>query len=253
MLDSWDKMGIPRQGMIVFDFQMAEKEDAFFNKKSSYDQKVAKALVAYIEQLKAQNTTGEPIYVVGMSNGTIITDLALEYGMKVDGVVFMGPALGGYYDLTKALENTPWIKSYHSHHDEATKSNGGGAYFGFWEKKGLQMKWLDDFHHGSGVGEHAEKAVWEKQAPKPGFVRTPDGMGFYYNFGTTPWVSYRFGRDHLAFAVPLPVGTNRSFPATLQRYDSGILKYPAKVDPNLEMPEPPAGGASDFFFGLGGH
>jgi hypothetical protein len=90
---------------------------------------VAAQLVALVAQLQAKNPCGEKIYVGGFSNGTSIIGIALELGMKVDGVAFLGAAMHQNEDLTAEMKGTPRLTNFNSPSDDvANFANGMGRH-----------------------------------------------------------------------------------------------------------------------------
>jgi RHS repeat-associated protein len=177
---SWDKAGIPRQPFMYYNFPPATGWTAFRNDNSGYNKKVAGYLKTFVDQLHSDHPT-EPIQIVAMSNGTIITTLALEQGMQADGVVFLGAALDRDHDMTKALGNTPWLKSYFSLNDGvAGRVDGAGqgvpaaygsdgkptSYEGFshWYPN-LREQQVDEMKHASGTGPDVPTMVGPNPTP----------------------------------------------------------------------------------------
>jgi len=137
MIESWRRLGQPTQGMTHFLYGPAGKldpmrEDTARNKAAA---KALKDMVESIQKVRDKITPcpkdQEPIYIYAYSNGSIVIKLALEMGMKVDGVVFSGAAVDSDTDLTKAKAGTPWIYNFHSDEDGTNVMVDGAGRNGF--------------------------------------------------------------------------------------------------------------------------
>jgi len=218
---AWAEAGAPMQEVVYFNFERAVRRDAYDGMKSPYNQTVGLALMAYVATLK-KKCSSEPVYVIGMSNGTNIVTYALEQGMKVDGVIFLGAALDKKHDLTKALTNTPWIASFWSENDTVAKSVSGAGSYGFDTKpKTLGEKKVNDMHHGSGIGAKADKDV-AAEKPEKG--------------KTLPFVSYYMGYNYIANGLALkkpPACTSgeKSDPAMRGHTDGLVVHESGKSNP----------------------
>ncbi len=116
---------LTEQGFLYFDFPMAGTWDGM-SSPSSYDKNVAKNLKKLIDAIQKANNCGESVFLVGFSNGTDIVKLALDYGAKVDGVVFLGSAVDADTDLRDAMKNTHWLHNYWSDSDYVAGSFADG-------------------------------------------------------------------------------------------------------------------------------
>jgi RHS repeat-associated protein len=122
------KNGLAEQGFLYFDFPQAKRKDGSTT-GSDYDKKVAAKLKKLLDAIQAANNCGEPVYLVGFSNGTDIARLALESGAKVDGLVFLGSAVDRDTDLQKMMAGAGWFHNYWSESDyvAGTFADGMGS------------------------------------------------------------------------------------------------------------------------------
>ncbi|MFO0011411.1 MAG: RHS repeat-associated core domain-containing protein, partial [Planctomycetota bacterium] len=122
------KNRLAEQGFLYFDFPQAVRKDGSTT-GSDYDKKVANRLKKLLDAIQAANNCGEPVHLVGFSNGTDIARLALEWGAKVDGLVFLGSAVDRDTDLQKMMAGTGWFHNYWSESDyvAGTFADGMGS------------------------------------------------------------------------------------------------------------------------------
>ena len=120
--------GLTEQAFLYFDFPQAKRADGRIT-GSDYDKKVATKLKALLDSIQAANSCGEPVYLVGFSNGTDIARLSLELGGKVNGLVFFGSAVDRDTDLQKMMGGAGWFHNFLSNDDyvAGTFADGMGS------------------------------------------------------------------------------------------------------------------------------
>ena len=125
-----------------------------------------KKIVADLRKLIASYPAlkGETINIVCHSQGTLITLAALQEGMKVDTVIFMGSPMDkeimgankpGYNtDILKGAANTRHLFNFWSNEDDIARGKGGIGGFGFpenkigWKTIDIELKGVSHFGEG---------------------------------------------------------------------------------------------------------
>ena len=173
--EGWFDNGKSYQALIHFVHGPTNFWDAWYQ-STERNIKAADRLAALVRDLQNERRRlecDEPIFIYAYSNGSIVTTLALEAGMQVDGVVFAGAALENDHDMTEALENTPFINSYWSKQDGSAGWADGAGRYGFaneydglndYERINIEHYYDDDERTASLVGRRRDgKSEWDSR------------------------------------------------------------------------------------------
>ncbi len=177
--------GFAEQAFLYFDFPEANDSDGR-NTGAKYDKKVAPQLKKLIDSINDANVCGEPVYLVGFSNGTDIARLALESGAKVDGLVFLGSAVDRDTDLQDMMTGTAWFYNYWSNSDyvAGTFANGMGA---------RNMRELGNIKNSSLPGVTIEEVFGLVHTEKGGDILGDEVFKSKNKDERVPWTSYYAG------------------------------------------------------------
>jgi RHS repeat-associated protein len=97
---------------VYLDFDKVNAFSALDRRNSGVNKRRAAELATKVASYQQSNKCKEPIVIIAYSNGTTITTLALEMGMKVDQVIFLGSALEESADLSKVYKASPALEIY---------------------------------------------------------------------------------------------------------------------------------------------
>jgi hypothetical protein len=230
MNERWKHLGKAEQHVIHFLYGPANIWDPN-DQNSTRNIEAAKKLKERVDLLTVERdrlagagkSRREPIFVLAYSNGAIVTTFALQYGMTVDGVVFIGAALENDYDLSDLDRRTPFIRNVWSTSDGTTAWCDGAGYQGFSDAVRKNAPYLSDVELPNvkhSIDDSSKTACMSPDKLRPLWRnrRNPRSI---------EWMTALLGADYYAPYFQTDVGTlsaeyTRKSGLQLSEYESGI-------------------------------